>query len=130
MVHRLALVALLVLGCSDSSTPSSQPKTPRQPPPAAAAPGGNAAASVLKDPHRFDCKVDADCMNSCEYGAVSATWYRAAEATPELHECEDGCANQISAPPRCEQGGCVAYQVDPHDESVVTKSDYCTRVNR
>ena len=128
MIPRLALLALLVVGCSDPSTSSSQPKASRPQLPVADEASDKAAASVLTDPHRFDCKIDTDCTNSCKHGAVSVTWYRKAETAPDFPECQDGCANQISAPPRCEDGGCVAYQVDPQDESVVTTRDYCTRV--
>ncbi len=69
-------------------------------------------------------------MDSCRWGAVNAKWYARAEKAPGFPECEDGCANQITSPARCEAGGCVAYQVDPRDESKITKRPYCTRVER
>jgi len=131
MIKRLSLLLFIAAGCSHSSPaePSAPPLAPAPAtapaPPSAPAP---APANVLTDPHRFDCQSDSDCLNSCQHGAVSATWYHRAESSPGFQECEDGCANQISAPPRCEQGGCVAYQRDPHDSSVVTRSDDCTRI--
>ncbi|MCB9564985.1 MAG: hypothetical protein H6708_31760 [Kofleriaceae bacterium] len=98
-----------------------------------AAPGAaavtDAAPRVAADPARFDCAAAADCVNSCAYGAVSAAWYRAAETAPGFQECEDGCANQIAAPPRCEAGQCVAYQVDPHDSRRESPRPSCTRVS-
>src|SRR5262245_48899615 len=54
---------------------------------------------------RWACTADADCRNSCRYGAVSKAWYDKAAGK----ECDDGCdANGFDAP-RCEQGTCTAY---------------------
>jgi hypothetical protein len=130
---------LAVTTCCDgpASTPAvrsaAPPNTaaPTAPPPTtapqAAAP---AVASVLGDPRRFDCTADGDCVNSCAYGAVSSGWYARAQGDPGFSECEDGCSNQISEPPRCEAGGCVAYQHDPQDEAKTSPRPDCTRVER
>jgi len=88
------------------------------------------AAALLEDPRRFDCRADADCLNSCAWGAVSAAWYARAQQEPGFSECKDGCSNQISAPPRCESGGCVAYQRDPRGNAGITPRPSCTRVVR
>jgi len=126
-----AIATSVVGACSDKTQRATPPPPP--PPsstslPAGAAPGS--PSSPLRDPHRFDCAADADCKNSCAYGAVNAAWYTRNEGHPEFRECQDGCANQISAPPRCEGGQCVAYQVDPRDPKHVSRRDHCTRVER
>jgi hypothetical protein len=77
------------------------------------------------DETRWKCHVDGDCMNSCALGAVNAHWYRVHESS--IPECEDGCANQVAAPPRCVDGSCVAYQRDPSHSGVVRKHEFCTR---
>ncbi len=131
MISRLALLALLIAGCGDSKVSSNSTTQTPTPAPEPKAPVMNsekaAVAAALSDTTRFDCAADADCLNSCEHGAVNANWYRESEKLPGFVECEDGCSNQISAPPRCEGGTCVAYQFDPKDSSTITKSDYCTR---
>jgi len=76
------------------------------------------------DETRWKCRIDGDCMNSCALGAVNAHWYRVNESS--IPECEDGCANQVAAPPRCVDGSCVAYQRNP-STSVVRRDDFCTR---
>ncbi|HOX44484.1 MAG TPA: hypothetical protein PK668_12850 [Myxococcota bacterium] len=91
-------------------------------------PASPSAAGALRDPRRFDCRTDADCLNSCAWGAVAFAWYARAEGLPGFSECEDGCSNQVSAPPRCEAGGCVAYQRDPRDETRISPRPACTRV--
>lgn len=98
----------LTLGCGDSTSASPA-----------------SAQSPADDPARFVCAVDSDCMNSCAYGAVNAAWYRRNEAS--LRECEDGCANQVSGPPRCEQRVCVAYFRDGIGARGGTRRDECTR---
>ena len=120
MVPTLCLV-LAFSACQNK--PTSEPAVTKVAPETAA----SAAAKVLSDPHRFDCKADADCENSCAYGAVSSAWYKRAEQTTGFNECQDGCNNQISEPPRCEAGGCVAYQHDPRDETKITPLPRCTR---
>ncbi len=120
----LTSVALLA-GCPDKVPSPTAPASAPAPRATASAPN-----PVLRDPRRFDCKTDADCSNSCRWGAVSASWYARAEKQPDFQECHDGCANQISAPPRCEAGACVAYQVDPQDESKISQRPHCTRVER
>jgi hypothetical protein len=86
---------------------------------------GGGCCSVLADREpadaaaRWGCAVDGDCVNSCGLGAVNRHWFAA--EYPQGDTCEDGCANQISAPPRCIDGGCVAFDVDGH------RVDYCTR---
>jgi len=78
-----------------------------------------------EDETRWKCRADSDCMNSCALGAVNAHWYQVKESS--IPECEDGCANQVAAPPRCIDGFCVAYQRDPSSSGVVQRSDFCTR---
>lgn len=104
---RLFLLILLVACSSDHGSTA--------PPP-----------SPLADPHRWDCAKDSDCVNSCHWGAVNATWYRTSSQRPDFQECEDGCANQLSEAPRCESGSCVAYQSDPRDETKISRADDCT----
>jgi len=53
---------------------------------------------------RFDCAVDADCANNCQYGAINTWWDQRIGLG-----CEDGCANQITGPARCLSGRCVAF---------------------
>jgi hypothetical protein len=86
---------------------------------------GASAQGPESDPGRFRCEVAADCLNSCRYGAVNAAWYHRNEAS--LRECEDGCANQVSGPPRCEQNVCVAYYGDGIGPRSGTRRDECTR---
>lgn len=88
------------------------------------------AAPVLRDPHRFDCVVDGDCVNTCGYGAVNAGWVARADKEPGFLACKDGCANQLAAPPRCEAGSCVAYQRDPSNAGLVSRVPGCTRKER
>lgn len=115
---------LALSACQDSS--SAEPGVTSAAPPTVSSHG----AGVLGDPHRFDCTADSDCVNSCAYGAVSAPWYARAQQTRGFIECVDGCNNQISEPPRCEAGGCVAYQHDPSDEAKKSPRPTCTRVVR
>ena len=77
------------------------------------------------DPVRWECNADSDCMNSCALGAVNAGWY--ATHAGSFVDCLDGCANQLSAPPRCVDGSCVAFQHEPSNSSVVRQHDHCTR---
>lgn len=74
-------------------------------------------------PGKWDCATDADCINSCEHGAVNRVWYD----TTRPPECEDGCANQLAEAPRCIDQGCVAFHSDPQDSSKITRWEYCTR---
>lgn len=74
---------------------------------------------------RWQCATDRDCMNSCAHGAVSKTWYMRNQQS--LQECEDGCADQVAAPPRCESGGCVAYWEEPSSPGVIRRNQACTR---
>jgi hypothetical protein len=108
-----SLILLALLACNNTGRVS------------ATGSAGSAATSV--DDTRFKCATDPECMNSCAYGAVNTAWY--ARQT-NLRECQDGCANQIAAPPRCERGTCVAYQVDPSDRNRITRRDDCTQVRR
>ena len=68
---------------------------------------------------KWDCVVDADCVNSCSQGAVNRNWYRVQQR--RFSECMDGCNNQISGRPRCVKGQCVAF------DSKGMRRDYCTR---
>jgi len=129
MIARCLWLILLLPACHEKPAATPAPGA-AGPPPASAAQAAPAPESVLKDPHRFDCAADADCMNSCRYGAVNSAWYLRAMKAPGYAECEDGCDNQISAAPRCEGGGCVATQRDPQDESKITPRPSCTRVER
>ena len=56
---------------------------------------------------KWRCDRDRDCLRSCSHGAVSKIWYKKVQA--RIRECEDGCANQTSAAPRCLAGRCVAF---------------------
>lgn len=99
----LALIcggALAVAGCGSEAT-------------------GAGAAPALPTDGRWSCATDADCINSCALGAVAGAWYRRHERS--FVECDDGCDNQISGPPRCIDGGCVAFD----DQGA--RRDYCTR---
>ena len=75
--------------------------------------------AALPTAGKWDCAEDGDCMNSCKMGAVSKAWYDGQAGT--LVECDDGCNNQISGPPRCIDGGCVAF------DNKGARRDYCTR---
>lgn len=130
MSHYGALVLVLALtACCNQSPQSAAPPTaaPQTAAPQTAEP---VEESILRDPHRFDCTTDSDCGNSCAYGAVNTGWYARAEVAPGFSECEDGCNNQISAPPRCESGSCVAYQADPQEETKISPRPSCTRIDR
>jgi hypothetical protein len=74
---------------------------------------------------RWTCHVDADCMNSCALGAVNRGWY--ATHGKAFVECQDGCDNQVTAPPSCLEGVCVAFQHNPSKPSEVRRNDFCTR---
>ena len=103
MTRMLAIaIALSASGCGERDAPSPAPRP-----------------SV---PDRWTCTSDADCLNSCRWGAVSRAWY-----DPNQRECKDGCNDQLSAPPRCLDGGCVAFWHDPHDERRIIPRDECTR---
>jgi hypothetical protein len=99
---------LCYLGCSRESETASQQE-----------PALDASGT------RWACQSDDDCMNSCAHGAVNRSWYLGNTGT--FSECKDGCANQVSAPPRCIEGSCVAFQRDPRGPGKVTRRDGCTR---
>jgi len=80
---------------------------------------------ALRDDGRFHCVSEADCVNSCELGAVNAAWYATLEPLGFI-ECEDGCADVAAAPPRCEGGRCVAYMEDRRGEDAPARRDACT----
>jgi hypothetical protein len=124
--YTLLVLSLSLSACRDrpAAAPAAAVAQPAAPTEA------STEANVLTDPHRFDCASDSDCVNSCRYGAVHAGWYARATKAPGFQECEDGCNNQISAPPRCESGGCVAYQRDPRAAHKITPCSFCTRVER
>ena len=119
-MQRLAMVvvgvALAMAACEGPGT--SAGKDPDRPKPSST----KSPPSPPKPSTRWACVKDADCLNSCAAGAVNAAWY----ATAKISECHDGCANQVAAPPRCIDQTCVAFQVDPHDESKVTRNESCT----
>jgi hypothetical protein len=117
IVSKGLCVAIILGGCTDIQTERLAPADVTS----------SRLDEVRTEPSRFSCKKDADCMNSCHHGAVNVTWYEREEALPGFIECEDGCANQVSAPPRCEVATCVAYQVDPRDEQRVSRRNECTR---
>lgn len=75
--------------------------------------------SAPSTPGKWNCAADGDCMNSCRLGAINRTWYKA--NLKNIVECMDGCNNQISGPPRCVKGGCVAF------DNKGKKRVYCTR---
>ena len=64
---------------------------------------------------RFDCDVDGDCRNSCQYGAINHTWYD--RLGPG---CKDGCSSK-GMHARCIANACVAF--DHKDQ----RADDCTR---
>jgi len=66
----------------------------------------------------FACAADGDCLNSCNHGAVNATWY--AERYPGGERCEDGCTSKGTEPARCIDGLCVAFRLGQ-------RSEECTR---
>lgn len=109
--------ALVGAGCGPEAQPASDQASGAASPP-----------DALRDPHRFDCTSDAECRNACEYGAVNAAWLERAEKLAGFGECGGGCKNEISAPPRCEAGSCVAYQKDPNDRARTVRREACTRV--
>lgn len=78
-----------------------------------------------KSEARWTCQADTDCMNSCALGAVNRGWYAA--NSKSFAECQDGCSNQVAAPPSCLDGTCVAWQRNPSKPSEVRRNDFCTR---
>lgn len=52
------------------------------------------------------CNADADCMMSCEFGALRRDWFDSHSLL--RHECKDGCAEIAEA--RCRNHECVAEQ--------------------
>ena len=79
------------------------------------------APAPIADDAKWRCATDADCMVSCSQGAVNKAWY----ATANVHECDDGCANQLAAAPRCVEHACVAFR-ESADGKTVTRNDSCT----
>ncbi|NUO48385.1 MAG: hypothetical protein HOV80_05965 [Polyangiaceae bacterium] len=117
LVAWLAASASLAAGCG-ADLPDG-PSTGRS---VATSPAPSGAPSSNVAPERWACSVDADCTNSCALGAVSSAWYAAAK----VDECEDGCANVLAEPPRCIDGGCVAFS-QPPEGGAAKKNDWCTR---
>ena len=78
-----------------------------------------AAGPVSPIEGKWTCGGDGDCINSCSQGAVSKAWYDKQAGT--LIECLDGCNNQISGPPRCIDGQCVAF------DDKGARREHCTR---
>jgi hypothetical protein len=107
----LLLAVLSLTGCKKDDPaprPANAPMatgtaTATAPPPATA----TATETALPTAGRWDCKVDTDCTNSCEYGAINRVWYT--KNVPN-EPCEDGCDGPWSDAPRCIDGGCVAFQ--------------------
>lgn len=109
----LLAAPVILAGACDGPGPRKRPSGP-----AAEQMAARPAAARPAGPDKWACHADADCLNSCKHGAVSRAWYR---AQARLVECLDGCANQISGPPRCVEGSCVAF--DHRGE----RREYCTR---
>lgn len=76
-------------------------------------------AADLGEKGKWDCTKDTECLNSCSQGAVNRAWYQA--HPKQINECEDGCDNQISGPPRCLDGQCVAF------DNKGKRRPFCTR---
>lgn len=104
------LLAVLSLASCKKNEPAPQ-RANAPPAMGGAAPTGTATgtptATALPTAGRWECKVDVDCTNSCEYGAVNRAWYT--KNVPN-EPCEDGCDGPWSDAPRCIDGGCVAFQ--------------------
>jgi hypothetical protein len=118
MTLHLVFMTVMLFGCrgTPEAQPATQPATPVHPA------TGSAGSASPTSPAKWACAADGDCMNSCSEGAVSQKWY----ASASVDECDDGCANQIHDPPRCIDGGCVAFIHDPHDEQRVQRDPGCT----
>jgi len=84
-------------------------------------PGGGNAGPAPPLEGRWDCAGDGDCVNSCKLGAVSGAWYER-NATAFV-ECDDGCANQVSGPPRCIGGQCAAFDHEGKPRPYCTRKD-------
>ncbi|MGM0575774.1 MAG: hypothetical protein ACQEXJ_08610 [Myxococcota bacterium] len=124
----LASIAALLVGCRAEPEHPPAPPVSEQPPPARAraTPEADPAPEpacdgelVPTDEARFRCDVDANCVNTCRYGAVSRRW-----ASRLWDDCEDGCAGPEVAEPRCVEGVCTAFFEDGEDGA---KIDDCTR---
>lgn len=59
------------------------------------------------------CKSDNDCTVTCAYGAVNAAWL---SSLTEPADCKGGCTAKGWAPPKCQEGMCVAYFGDKRAE--------------
>lgn len=107
LLRMLPLLAVLLGACSSqrSSPPASKP-TPTAPT-TTKVPVKPIVRPEPPEQGRWDCNKDTDCQNSCRYGAVSKAWYTAHQSL--IAECQDGCNNQISAPPKCIDKQCAAF---------------------
>lgn len=114
-LYALALCLLLSVAVGACSKPAKAPASQAT----KVTPVAAHKATEPTERGRWDCAQDADCQNSCRYGAVSKAWYRAHQKT--LVECEDGCANQISGPPKCIDKQCAAFDNKGKPRSYCTK---------
>ena len=73
------------------------------------------ALSTLRR-HPYLCEMDADCVNTCQYGAVNREW-----AKNKTDGCEGGCAGPGLGAPRCINDSCVAFTRDGKREHVCTQ---------
>ena len=117
------ILAAAALACSGKTEkkPAAQPASRVEPEavkPAAAALAPGVGAPGSAPAATYACAVAADCVNSCSQGAVSKRWYE--ESFLGVPECDDGCNNQISDPPQCIEGSCVAFGQGK-------RRDHCTR---
>lgn len=123
---RWFLLSALLSGClvACSSQRSSSPPVDKSSPAAAAAKTKAAVKPIVRpeptEQGRWDCAKDSDCRNSCRYGAVSKAWYTAQQSL--IAECQDGCNNQISAPPKCIDKQCAAF-----DRRTGKPRPFCTK---
>lgn len=110
LAPRFALLATLA-ACAPEPGPAPVPSPSARP--SAEAPAARPSARP-QAPDGHACSAAADCVLSCEWGAVRADWYAGRKET-----CEDGCSSK-GMTTRCEGGRCVAYGRDG------ARADDCT----
>lgn len=93
---------------SASVAASAKPQAPA-PTATVLLPPSSSAAGASHE--RWDCRTDRDCVLSCSHGAVNGAWLKRLGTA----DCDDGCAGDWMDPPRCIEGGCVAFSRGKRD---------------
>lgn len=74
-----------------------------------------AAATPAAEPGQWTCSSDAECEQTCAFGAVNREWL-----TRHPDECDDGCG-EAHGRQACRDGECVTMAQDGSIDASCTK---------